>query len=132
MSEEYYEDEYEDYSDEQYDDAYWEGYEDGLEEEIDDIEAYEDDELDYPHSHQDASHLNHTALGAAMGYAAAKSGRETKLPKHLQNKLNSLSDEERALVYRQVREQMQRQDKHSDVYGCLLVILIIIACLVCC
>lgn len=146
MSEEYYEDEYEDYSDERYDDVYWEGYEDGLEEDMDYIEAYEDaeygcihdedDELGYSDSHPEPSshhhHLSHAALGAAMGYAAAKSGRGKKLPKRLQDKLNSLSDEERAMVYRQVREQTQRQNKYSDIYGCLLIILIIIACLVCC
>ena len=149
MSEEYYEEEYEGYSDEQYEDAYHEGYEDGREEGLDDIGEYQDSEYDcmdnveYDHDCQNENddsrsrdnhtpHIAHTMLGAAMGYAAAKSFRGKIKPQSLKEKLDSLNEMERALVSRRVQEKMQREDKQSGFWVCLFIGIIIVLCLVCC
>ncbi len=149
MSEEYYEEEYDDNSYEQYDDAFCEGYDDGLEEGLDDIEGYEDaendciDNVDYEQDCQDDyldsrslnnhhPHVAHTILGTAMGYAAAKSVRGYTKQRSLKEKLDLLSDMEREFVYRQVQKKMQREDKQNSIWGCIVIILIIVLCLVCC
>lgn len=149
MSEEYYEEEYEDNSYEQYDDAYCEGYEDGLEDGLDDIEAYEDAEYDCignadcEHDCQDDhldsrsrdnghSHDAHAMLGAAMGYAAAKSCKGKTNQRSLKEKLDLLSDMEREWVYRREQEKTQGEDKQNVFWGCLFIILIIVLCFVCC
>ena len=149
MSEEYYEEEYDDNSYEQYADAFCEGYDDGFEESLDGIEGYEDaendciDNEDYEQDCQDDHlelrgsdknhpHLAHTMLGTAMGYAAAKSFRGNTKQRSLKEKLDSLSDMERELVYQRMQEKMQREDKQNGFWGGLFIVLIIVVFLVCC
>lgn len=152
MSEDYYDEEYDEYYDEQhdeyYDEQYDEYYHDELDDEPDDIEACEEAGYDViddePHPHDDhpfssgsdhrRSHASHALLGAAMGYAAAKSLRGNGTPNGRKEKDNVLSDVERERIRRQQQQQAEKQmaETRNGVLGCLLIFLIIILCFVGC
>ena len=152
MSEDYYDEQYDEYYDEQhdeyYDEQYDEYYHDELDDEPDDIEACEEagyDVIDDEHHRHDdhpvssgsdhrRSHASHAVLGAAMGYAAAKSLRGNGTPKGRKERDNVLSDVERERIRRQQQQQAEKQmaETRNGVLGCLLIFLIIILCFVGC